>query len=366
MVRQFYLLKFEKIFLMTMSDSNIKPKSSPSGESEGASVKWGIIGVGNVTEMKSGPAFYKTEYSELVAVMRRDAEKAADYAKRHNVPKWYSNGSDLINDPDVDAVYVATPPDTHASYAIEVMRAGKPVYVEKPMARNYAECLEILKVSEETGMPVFVAYYRRSLPAFLKVKELVWDGTIGKPLMINVKLFKPAGESGKTPEQMSWHVFPEISGAGHFYDLASHQFDYLDFVFGKVTDVKGIAANLAGLYRAEDTVTASWKHESGVVGSGSWCFVVDKSQFTDEIEIIGEEGKIVLPTFTHGKVSVFNKNGLTCHEFMNPENIQLNLVKQVVDELRGTGKCLSSGVSAARTSWVLEEIMKEYYKNKPQ
>lgn len=330
-------------------------------------VRWGIIGVGNVTELKSGPAFYKTEHSELVAVMRRDAEKAADYAKRHNVRKWYSNASDLINDPEVDAVYIATPPDSHASYAIEVMHAGKPVYVEKPMARSYSECLEMLKVSEETGMPLFVAYYRRTLSAFVIVKDLIEKGTIGKPLMVNVKLYKPAGERGKTPEQMSWHVFPEIGGAGHFFDLASHQFDYLDFVFGPVTDVKGIASNIAGLYPAEDTVTATWKHESGVIGSGSWCFVVDKNQFTDEIEIIGEEGKIVIPTFTHGKVSVFTKDGCVHIGITNPQHIQMNLVKQIVDELRGVGKCVSTGVSGARTSWVIEEIVKEYYlKSKPQ
>jgi predicted dehydrogenase len=347
-------------------NSNRKTKSSPLGELEGAVIRWGIIGVGSVTEMKSGPAFYKTENSELVAVMRRDAEKAANYAKRHNVRKWYSNASELINDPEVDAVYIATPPDSHSSYAIEVMRSGKPVYVEKPMARSYSECLEMLKVSEETGMPLFVAYYRRTLPAFLKVKELIEQGTIGKPLMVNIKLYKQAGERGKTPEQMSWHVFPEIGGAGHFFDLASHQFDYLDFVFGPVTDAKGTAANLAGLYPAEDTVSATWKHQSGVIGSGSWCFVVDKSQFTDEIEIIGDSGKIVIPTFTHGKVSVFNKNGLTELEFNNPENIQLNLVKQVVDELRGEGKCVSTGTSAARTSWVLNDVVKEYYEKKTQ
>ncbi|TNF46633.1 MAG: Gfo/Idh/MocA family oxidoreductase [Bacteroidetes bacterium] len=329
-------------------------------------IKWGIIGVGKVTEVKSGPAFYKNEHSELVAVMRRDAEKAADYAKRHNIQKWYANASELINDPEVDTVYIATPPDSHARYVIQAMKAGKPVYVEKPMARTYAECQEMLRVSEETGMPLFVAYYRRTLPAFLKVREMIWDGTIGKPLMINVKLFKPAGERGKTPEQMSWHVFPEISGAGHFYDLASHQFDYLDFIFGAVTDVNGTAANLAGLYPAEDTVTATWRHESGVVGCGSWCFVVDKSQFTDEIEIIGDAGKIIIPTFTHGKVRIFNKNGLTELDFINPENIQFNLVKQVVGELRGVEKCVSTGISAARTSWVLEEIVKEYYENKPQ
>lgn len=327
-------------------------------------IKWGIIGVGNVTEIKSGPAFYKTEHSKLVAVMRRDAEKAADYAHRHGVSKWYSDAEKLINDPNVNTVYIATPPDSHASYAIQAMKAGKPVYVEKPMARTYAECIEMLRVSEKTGMPLFVAYYRRTLPAFLKVKELIDSGTIGKPLMINVKLFKPAGERGKTPEQMSWHVFPEISGAGHFYDLASHQFDYLDFVFGPVTDVKGTAANLAGLYPAEDTVSATWKHESGVVGSGSWCFVVDKPEEKDEIQIIGELGSITFSCFQLGAVKIRIGNNEQELSFTNPEHISQNLVKQVVDELRGVGKCTSTGVSAARTSWVLEEIVKDYYEGK--
>ncbi len=153
-------------------------------------IKWGIIGCGDVTELKSGPAFNKAEQSQLVAVMRRNAEKAADYAKRHGVPKWYSDADQLINDPEVNAIYVATPPDTHAMYAIAAMKAGKPVYVEKPMARSYAECREMIRVSEETGMPLLVAYYRRTLPAFLKVKELVDGGAIGQPLTVNIRLHK--------------------------------------------------------------------------------------------------------------------------------------------------------------------------------
>lgn len=328
-------------------------------------IKWGIIGVGNVTEVKSGPAFYKIEHSELNAVMRRNAEKAADFAKRHNVPKWYSNASELINDPNVNAVYIATPPDSHASYAIEAMRAGKAVYVEKPMAKSYSECLEMIKVSEETKMPLWVAYYRRTLPAFLKAKELIESGAIGKPLMVNIKLYKQAEERNQSKEEMHWHVFPEISGAGHFFDLASHQFDYLDFVFGSVKSVSGNAENLAGLYPAEDTVSASWKHESGVIGSGSWCFVVDKNSEEDYIEIIGENGKITLPCFSPGNLILDNSEGKTEMDFSNPQHISLYLVQQVVNELRGLEKCVSTGVSAARTSWVLDEVVKDYY-NQPQ
>jgi predicted dehydrogenase len=327
-------------------------------------VRWGIIGVGNVTEKKSGPAFYKTEHSQLVAVMRRNPEKAEDYAIRHNVPKWYTNATELISDTEVDAVYIATPPDTHASYAIEAMRAGKPVYVEKPMARNYAECLEMLKVSEETGMPIWVAYYRRSLPAFLKVKELIESDAIGKPLMINVRLCKVRPERNQQPEEMSWHVFPEKSGGGYFFDLASHQFDYLDFLFGPVKEVSGIASNMAGLYPAEDTVVGTWKHESGVTATGNWCFIGDESSEADEITITGEKGEIKLPSFSHEAISVNTNDGLVKMGFQNPEHISHFLIKQIVGELRGTGKCVSTGVSAARTSRVLDEMVKSYYEKK--
>ena len=324
-------------------------------------INWGIIGCGDVTELKSGPAFNKVGHSKLVAVMRRNAEKAADYAKRHGVAKWYSDAGLLISDPDVNAVYVATPPDTHALYAIAAMRAGKPVYVEKPMARNLQECKEMIRVSEETGMPLLVAYYRRTLPAFLNVKELVDTGTIGKPLTVHICLHKSYGQKDQFPEKQDWHVNPEISGGGHFFDLASHQFDYLDFVFGPITEVHGMAKNIAGYYAAEDTVSAVFAFESGVTGTGSWCFVVDPANEEDVIEITGTKGKLRFACFQHGEVSLTTSEGSKGYFFQNPENISHFLIRQVVGELRGEGKCVSTGISAARTNWVLEEITKGYY-----
>ncbi len=328
-------------------------------------VHWGIIGVGDVTEVKSGPAFYKVEHSNLVAVMRRNAQKAADYAERHNVKKWYSDATDLINDPDVNAIYVATPPDSHAAYAIEAMRAGKPVYVEKPMALNYAECADMLEVSRQTGIPIWVAYYRRSLPAFLEAKKLIEAGEIGKPLMVNVKLYKQAAERNLTLKEMPWRVIPEIAGAGHFFDLASHQFDYLDFLLGNISEVKGNARNLGGLYPPEDTVSGTWLHESGVVGTGSWSFIVDTHSVTDEIVITGENGSITLSSFTFPeKLKVITDNGESEISFDNPKHISQNLVQQLVDELRGMGSCVSTGESAARTSRVLDTMVRNYYSNK--
>jgi len=326
-------------------------------------ISWGIIGCGDVTELKSGPAFNKTGNSKLVAVMRRNAEKAADYARRHGVPKWYSDGSQLINDPEVTAVYVATPPDTHASYAIAAMRAGKPVYVEKPMARNHQECLDMIRVSEETGMPLLVAYYRRSLPSFLKVKELVEAGVIGKSLTVNIRLHKAYGVKDQFADTQHWHVNPEISGGGHFYDLASHQLDYLDFLFGPIVEVRGTAKNLAGLYAPEDTVSATFSFGSGVTGTGSWCFVVGEEAEEDVIEISGTKGKISFATFQHYEVKLTTSEGTTNFTFRNPENISHNLIRQVVSDLRGEGQCVSTCYSAARTNRVMGEITKEYYGN---
>ena len=327
-------------------------------------IHWGIIGVGSVTENKSGPAFYKADHSKLVAVMRRDAEKAADYARRHHVPKWYTDADELINDPDVDAVYIATPPDTHAGYAIRVMNAGKPVYVEKPMAKNYQECLEMIKVSEKTGMPLRVAYYRRALPAFLKAGSLIKEGAIGKVLLVKVTYFAEAVERNQKPEEMNWRVKPEISGAGHFFDMASHQLDYLDFVLGPVKEIYGMATNRAGLYEAEDTVAGSWIHQSGTPGIGSWCFVVDRNDEEDRIEFIGEKGHIRFSCFTHGSLTIVQAGTSREFTFDNPEHISQNLVQQVVDELRGRGKCVSTGESAARTSRVMDEMVKGYYKSR--
>ena len=324
-------------------------------------INWGIIGCGNVTELKSGPAFNKVADSKLVAVMRRNADLAEDYARRHNVPKFYSDATELINDPEINAVYIATPPDKHALYAIQAMQAGKPVYVEKPMARNYAECKEMIRVSEETGMSLFVAYYRRTLPVFLKVKELIDNGSIGKPLVVNIKLHKAFGERDKSLDKQSWHVNPEIAGAGHFYDLASHQFDFLDFVFGPVTKVSGVAGNIAGYYKAEDTVSAAFSFDSGVVGSGSWCFVVDEKSQEDSIEISGTNGKIKFSCFDLGDVELITKQETLRFSFQNPENISFFLVQQVVGALRSENECVSTMYSAARTSYVLEEIVKSYY-----
>jgi len=322
-------------------------------------VNWGIIGCGNVTEKKSGPAFNKVQNSRLVAVMRRDEELVKDYAKRHHVPKWTTDATELINDPNVTAVYIATPPASHAQYAIEAMKAGKPVYVEKPMATSYRECLEMNRVSEETGVPLYVAYYRRSLPGFLKVKEIVDSGILGKILNVHIELMRPptADEKNNT----AWRVDPKLAGGGIFFDLASHQLDYLDFLFGPIKELSGKALNNAGLYEAEDTVVASWVHKNGEVCNGTWCFVTSEDTQKDMIEITGTEGRLEFSSFTHTPL-VLHKNGKSEKiTYEVPENIQHYLIQQIVEELTEKGQCVSTGKTATRTSKVMETIVSDFY-----
>ena len=223
-------------------------------------VNWGIVGCGNVCERKSGPAMYKTPHSALAAVMRRDAEKAADFARRHNVPKSYTDAAALIADPEVDIVYVATPPGTHRELAVQALEAGKPVYVEKPMAMNHAECLEMIAAAEKAGQKLFVAYYRRALPYFLKVKELLDGGSVGQPLTAEVRLLRPERPEDRDPARLPWRLRREVGGEGYFHDLAPHTLDILDFLLGEIADARGCKSNLGGFYDMADTVTAAFCH----------------------------------------------------------------------------------------------------------
>lgn len=321
-------------------------------------VRWGIIGCGDVTEVKSGPAFQNVENSELIAVMRRNGEKAADYAKRHNVPKWYDNADALINDPDVNAIYVATPPSSHAAYAIKSMKAGKPVYVEKPMAMNAIECQQMVDTSKETGIPLFVAYYRRALPYFVKLRELMEMKAIGEVKLINLVLHWPV-----KPEELQgsagWRVDPSISGGGHFHDLAAHQLDYLEYVFGPIKKVAGVATNQAGLYATDDAVSAAFQFESGVVGTGSWCFTIPEKQSMDVCELIGSKGRISFSFFSNTVLHVETETMVENFNIPHPAHVHQPLVDLVVKDLRGEGNCPSTGETGLRATLLMDEITRK-------
>lgn len=321
-------------------------------------VRWGIIGVGDVCEVKSAPAMQKIPSSKLIAVMRRNAAKAADYAERHHVPKWYSDAGDLINDPEVNAIYIATPPHVHLQYAKMAAEAGKPVYVEKPMARNHKECVEMITSCEKANVPLFVAYYRRTLPHFLKIKSLIENGAIGEVRTVHIQMVQSPDTDIVAETDKNWRVLPEIAGGGYFYDLASHQLDFLDFLLGKITRASGYKANQAGIYPAEDLVTAQFEFENGVLGTGNWCFTAADVSQKDHTVILGSRGQITYETFGSGEIFLeTDKQGEQVFRFELPEHIQYYLIESIVGELLGKDQSPSTGVTAARTNWVMEQIV---------
>lgn len=321
-------------------------------------IKWGIIGCGNVTEVKSGPAFNLVKDSKLVAVMRRNGAMAKDYALRHNVPRWYDDAEKLISDPDINAVYVATPPGSHAQYAIKAMKAGNAVYVEKPMAANYSDCEKMVKVSKQTGSPLFVAYYRRSLPGFLKVKNLIEQGAIGKPLHFSIRLLSPPHPDDFN-NPLPWRVNPEISGGGYIYDLGSHQLDIIDYFFGPINQVSSLAYNRKKLYEPEDFISAGFLCENGVTGDGLWDFGAPEYLREDKIIITGEKGKIDFSCFGFSPVKVVQDDIRRYYDFKRPHHVQQAFIQSIVDELNGRGTCPGSLESAVRTSRLLDVITKK-------
>lgn len=317
-------------------------------------IRWGIIGCGDVTERKSGPAYSKTDGFEIAAVMRRDAEKAADYAKRHNIPKFYTDADALINDPEIDAVYIATPPDTHKLYALKVAVAGKPCCIEKPMATNYQECIAIQEAFEAKGLPLFVAYYRRSLPRFNQIRQWVDENEIGTVRHVGWYLskFPSPTDVSKT---YNWRTDASIAVGGYFDDLASHGLNLFAHFFGEIKAVSGISSNQQGFYTAKDAVVANWIHDSGVTGSGTWNF--GSFERDDRVEIIGSKGKIEFSVFEDDALILTNENGRSEFIIEHPENIQLYHVQNMRDHLLGHAEHPSLGQSGAHTNWVMDKIL---------
>lgn len=321
---------------------------------DGDPVRWGIIGCGDVCEVKSGPAFNKIEGSSLVAVMRRNFELAADFAKRHQVPRFYGNAEALIADAEVDAVYIATPPSSHKEYALMVARAGKICCIEKPMAMNYQECLEINEAFASRNIPVFVAYYRRSLPRFKQVKSWLEQELIGEVLHLQWTLRKPHSDLDRRGAK-NWRTQAEIAGGGYFVDLASHGLNLFAWLLGEIIQACGVKTNQHGLYKVEDAVSGSWLFEGGATGSGSWHFGAQDA--FEEVVIRGTKGKIIFSVFDESPLQLISDDETSSRTIKNPQNIQYVHIQNIIRHLRGELIHPSLGESAARTNWVMDKIL---------
>lgn len=317
-------------------------------------IRWGFIGCGAVTEVKSGPAFQMTEGFEVAMVMGRNLIKAKDYAKRHHIPKFTNCAAELIEDNSIDAVYVATPPDSHKFYALQVAEVGKPCCIEKPMAPSYSDSLSIFNAFQRKGLPLFIAHYRRSLPRFNKVKEWLDQELIGSVRLLRWHLIKPPNQKDVNGSP-NWRTDPKVAPGGYFDDLASHGLDLFSYFFGKVVNVKGLATNQMGLYKAFDTISGSWLYENGVMGQGSWNFGASARE--DTVEIYGSDGKISFSVFGETPIELESKSQSESLFIENPKHIQQPHVHNIWRHLNGEIEHPSIGENGLHTSWVMDNIL---------
>lgn len=304
--------------------------------------------------MKSGPAFQKANGGELTAVMRRDEAKARDFAERHGVPRWYTDANELIHDPEVDAVYIATPPGSHRDLALAVAKAGKPCYVEKPMARNHAECQEMISAFQQADLPLFVAYYRRCLPRFVEVKQLLEQDRLGTLTKIRYRLASSAYRNVDS-NNLPWRLQPEHSGGGLLWDLGSHLIDLLDHLFGPLKNIRGESRNVSMVIPLPDQTALEFSTPGGVHGEAYWDFASDAQ--ADLLEITGEAGSLRLSCFGNEPLTLEIAGQTSQIERPNPAHVHQPLVQTMIDELLGKGgPCPSTGVSAARASRIIDAI----------
>ena len=291
-------------------------------------IKWGIIGCGDVAEVKSGPAFQKCDRSELLAVMRRDTDLAEDFAKRHNVSFWYDDADKLLENQEINAVYVATPPSTHLEYALKALSLHKNVYLEKPMALTSKEAEIIGEAVKSSRGKLSVAHYRRKLPAFVKVKELIDSNAIGKILVVDIQILQPKKSKLIANSEENWRLDPQVSGGGLFYDIAPHQIDLMYHYFGAFKNISGLSTSSTS-EMVEDTVNGIIGFENGVQFRGIWNFVGNELYSKEQCIIYGTQGSISF-SFYGDSIVVRTKDKEDLLKFNNPKHIQQPMIASVV------------------------------------
>ncbi len=314
-------------------------------------VRFGIIGCGDVTEVKSGPALQKAQGSELLIVMRRDGDKAADYARRHGVPAWTADYRQVLSHPGVNAVYVATPPESHAFYTQEAARAGKAVYVEKPMATTAREAREMIAACQRHGVPLFVAYYRRGQPKFLKARQLLQDGAIGQVMSFQYLFATPP----LTPDpNRPWLMDPSVSGGGLLYDMGCHMIDTVLILLGAPREVIGRSQNLGRRYPVNDVSSAVFVLENGV--QGTMQFSMHADAFMDRLLIFGSQGTLEMNIMNQAPLRLTKGETVQTLAFEQLAHVQQPYIQMVVNALLGKEDLSRSAPDGLRTQQILEAI----------
>ncbi len=317
-------------------------------------LNFGIIGCGDVTEVKSGPAFQKIPGSKLTYVMRRNEVKLKDYAQRHGVEKYSTDYKDLLEDEELDAIYIATPPHMHRFYTEQVAKAKKHVYVEKPMALTVKECEEMIEICKNEGVKLFVAYYRRGQEKFESTKNMIDNKEIGEIRSFQLLY---TSQIPKHDPNRPWLYDKDISGGGKLYDVGSHMIDLLLYFFGDVAYAKGISSNQSHTFDVSDVTSGLIAFKNSVQGTVQMNFNAMENR--DELLIIGSKGsiKFSMMDLEPVYVNLVEEELEDSYHFAPEEHVQMPMIEKVIDTINGEDMMHpldTTGTYGLRTQEILE------------
>lgn len=320
-------------------------------------VKWGFIGCGRVVQQKSGKAFNDVPNSIIHAIMRRNLDEAKKSAEMFGAKHWYDNIHDIANS-DVDAIYIATPPGLHFEQALACCEAGKPVYVEKPLARNYTEAKQIVDAFESKGIPLFIGHYKRALPKFQYIKNAIDKGTIGNITLVRSYLNRIFSQ--KEADE-TWLYNPRLSGGGKFYDIAAHSMDIIAFLFGDITEIHGFATNSGTSCPLEDTVAFAYKTKNGILGTANFNCIANTKE--DRMFVCGTKGMIEFSIHGTDDVIITQYETKTKEKFVlpDPKNVEYSMVEAVVKALITNQEGLCTTKEALSTYWAIDQVLDSFY-----
>lgn len=315
-------------------------------------VRWGLIGCGDISRKRVAPALRDTHLCELVAVARARAELAESFAREFGAPRWYSDWRELPSDPDVDAVYVATPVHLHAEQTIAAAEAGKHVLCEKPMALNVAECDRMIAACRANNVKLGVAYYRHFYPAVRRVKELVNSGELGVPVVVQINAFEWFNPAASDPR--AWLINKSASGGGPMFDFGCHRIEVLLDIFGDVRDVKATLANAFFDREVEDVATAVFQFERGTCGTLTVTHAAREPQ--DTFDLYCSDGSIHIPVLNEGTMRVLTSDGERIETHPNARNIHQPLIEDFAAALLEDREPLVNGELGRAVALVEEKI----------
>jgi predicted dehydrogenase len=330
-------------------------------------IKWGMIGCGDVTETKNGPGLYKCRDSELFGITNRTIARARDWVKRHGHGRVFESAEELLACPEIDIVYVATTPDTHREFAQQCARAGKHCYLEKPVAPDYEDAVEIQKAFTKANKRIFVAHYRRAMPRIQKIKAL-----IEKISPVN---YVRVVRTGSQKAAEGWRGNPRVSGGGVFFETEVHSIDLLDYLFGPLKNCQFDACEKSGP-APEEYASLMARGRDNILINGIWRYFSPANR--DICEAAGERGFLSFPVMGEGSILYIENKGEALNRpgayedilsspnarkivFHPEEHAGQPMEQTIVDELLGRGTCPSTLETAMRSLKICCDMRRHYH-----